>query len=251
MAGASDIEWTENTWNPVTGCTPISDGCCNCYALRMAKRLKAMGVKRYQAGFKVTHHPDLLDTPLRWKKSRRIFVNSMSDLFHNEIPAEFIKEIFGVMHQASWHVFQVLTKRAENAAILAKNLPWPENVWMGVTVESNKYKHRIDHLRNIPAAVKFLSIEPLIDRIGPLDLTDIDWVIVGGESGPNARPMEAEWVREIRDCCLDQGVPFFFKQWGGTNKKKTGRSLDGRTWLEYPQKFMSRNQPLCNTSPFP
>lgn len=234
MATMSSIEWTEATWNPVTGCTKISEGCRNCYAAAMAKRLKAMGNIRYEDGFKVTLHDDLISLPLKWKKPRRIFVNSMSDLFHKDIPLGFIQSVFGTMQQASWHTFQILTKRSDRLKEVANLLPWPSNVWQGVSVEDQKATFRIDHLRQTPAAIKFLSIEPLIGKITDLNLQGIDWVIVGGESGPKARPMEAEWVRYIRDQCLEQNVAFFFKQWGGVQKHRTGRELDGQFWDQYP-----------------
>ena len=231
---SSKIEWTESTWNPVTGCTKISAGCVNCYAERMAKRLHAMGQANYINGFEVTMHPHVLDHPLKWRKSQVIFVNSMSDLFHEDVPLEFIRQIFDVMKQASWHTFQVLTKRAERLAEIAPLLSWPDNVWIGVTVENDDCAFRIDHLRNIPAAVRFLSMEPLLSAVEDMNLDNIDWVIVGGESGPGSRPIEKQWVRDILRQCRNAEVPFFFKQWGGTNKKKTGRLLDGETWDEMP-----------------
>lgn len=231
----SKIEWTESTWNPVTGCTKISAGCTNCYAARMAKRLKAMGQANYVNGFEVTLHPHALENPLKWKKPQTIFVNSMSDLFHDEVPLEFIQRIFAVMRRASWHTFQILTKRAERLAELAVLIDWPSNVWMGVTVENSACVDRIDHLRTVPAAVRFLSIEPLLSSIPDMDLREIDWVIVGGESGPSSRPMEKAWVTDIRQQCHEASVPFFFKQWGGVNKKKAGRLLDGHTYDGMPQ----------------
>ncbi|GEA17544.1 DUF5131 family protein [Moorella sp. E306M] len=234
MAAISKIEWTEATWNPVTGCTKISNGCLHCYASVMAKRLQAMGNPRYKNGFKLTLHEDLIDLPLTWKKPRRIFVNSMSDLFHEDIPLEFIQKVFTTMQQADWHVFQVLTKRSQRLRELAPYLPWPPNVWMGVTVEDNNFVRRIDDLRAIPSTVRFLSLEPLLSPIENLNLRDIHWVIVGGESGVGARPMRAEWVRNIREQCLKQNVPFFFKQWGGIQKHRYGRTLDNRTWDQYP-----------------
>lgn len=234
MAQASSIEWTEATWNPVTGCTKISPGCKNCYAEKMAKRLKAMGQPRYRNGFKVTLQPDALDVPLRWKRSRMIFVNSMSDLFHRDVPDQFISQCFGVMNQASQHTFQVLTKRIERAAAMAKELSWSPNIWMGTSIENADYARRARFLAQIPAAVRFLSVEPLLGPIPRLPLNKIHWVIVGGESGPGARPMEAEWVCQIRDRCNQRGVPFFFKQWGGVQKKKNGRLLDDRVWDEMP-----------------
>ncbi|WP_322820145.1 phage Gp37/Gp68 family protein [Chloroflexus sp.] len=230
----SKIEWTESTWKPLTGCTKISPGCKHCYAERMALRLRAMGVEKYRNGFTLTLHPDVLEEPLTWKKPRMIFVNSMSDLFHQDVPLAFIQQVFEVMRRASWHQFQVLTKRAERLSELAPLIDWPANVWMGVSVEHAMYTSRIDHLRQTNACIKFLSLEPLLGPLPDLNLAGIDWVIVGGESGPRARPMQAEWVRDIRDQCIRAGVPFFFKQWGGPVKKRTGRLLDGRTWDELP-----------------
>lgn len=239
MGSKSTIEWTESTWNPVTGCNKISPGCKNCYAERMAKRLKAMGQNNYRNGFKLTTQPQMLEVPLRWKNPQTIFVNSMSDLFHKNVPLEYIQQVFEVMSRAFWHRFQVLTKRAERLAEISEALDWSQNVWMGVSVESEKYKYRIDHLRETNAQIKFLSLEPLIAPLGKLDLTDIDWVIVGGESGPKARPMEESWVIDIREQCQEAGVAFFFKQWGGVNKKKTGRILEGRTWDEMPNSLVA------------
>jgi protein gp37 len=236
MAANSAIEWTDSTWNPMTGCTKISPGCTNCYAERMALRLQAMGQANYLDGFKITTHEHALALPLRWRKSQTVFVNSMSDIFHKAAPFDFIQRIFAVMEKASWHRFQVLTKRSTRLVDLAPLLPWPENLWMGVTVENSNFVYRINHLRMVDAAVRFLSLEPLLGPIPKMDLSGIDWVIVGGESGPRARPMEAEWVRRVRDQCIETQVPFFFKQWGGTNKKKSGRELDGRTWTEMPLK---------------
>jgi len=230
----SKIEWTESSWNPVTGCTKISEGCRNCYAERMARRLKAMGQPNYRNGFKVTCHPHTLTLPLKWKKPRTIFVNSMSDLFHEEIPLAFLDEIFFTMNEARWHTFQVLTKRAEYMAQISGRFNWSPNIWMGVTVESAKHVDRMDFLRDVPAAVRFLSLEPLLGPIPDLNLDGIDWVIVGGESGPGARPMRKEWVLEIRDRCLNVGVPFFFKQWGGVQKKKAGRLLEDKIWDQMP-----------------
>ena len=234
MPSRSTIEWTDMTWNPVTGCTKISPGCKNCYAHRMAHRLHAMGQPRYRNNFDVTLHPDLLEQPLRWAQPRKIFVNSMSDLFHPDVPAEFIQAAFDVMGQAYWHTFQILTKRSDRLVELAGRLPWHDNVWMGVSVENKDYTYRIDHLRKVRAAVRFLSVEPLLGPIPKLPLQGIDWVIVGGESGPRCRKIEPQWVRQIRDRCIALGVPFFFKQWGGTRKKSSGRELDGRTWDEMP-----------------
>lgn len=230
----SAIEWTESTWNPVTGCDKISPGCKHCYAEVMAKRLKAMGQSNYQNGFDLTLQPHMLDRPLLWRKPQVIFVNSMSDLFHEGVPLAYIKRVFAVMEEAHWHQFQVLTKRAERLEAVAADLPWPENVWMGVSVEREDYTFRIDHLRRTGAAVKFLSLEPLLGPLSGLDLDGIDWVIVGGESGRRPRPIDEQWVTEIRDQCLRAGVAFFFKQWGGTNKKKAGRTLEGRTWDQLP-----------------
>lgn len=234
MAGKSSIEWTSSTWNPVTGCTKISPGCKHCYAERMAKRLQAMGQPNYVNGFELTLHEHVLELPLSWKMPQTIFVNSMSDLFHKDVPLEFIQRVFDVMHRAHWHQFQVLTKRAERLGELSESLEWSPNIWMGVSVETARYMPRIDDLRQTKARIKFLSLEPLLGPLTELDLIGIDWVIVGGESGPGARPIKPEWVVDIRDQCLTARVPFFFKQWGGTNKKKTGRLLEGRTWDEMP-----------------
>ena len=235
MAARSAIEWTESTWNPVTGCTKISPGCKNCYAERLALRLRAMGQPNYVNGFEVTLHERMLEAPLRWKKPQMIFVNSMSDLFHKEVPASFIGRVFDVMRRASWHQFQVLTKRSDRLLALSLEIEWPPNVWMGVSVESAGYSCRIDDLRQTGAKTKFLSIEPLLGPLPRLNLRGIDWVIVGGESGPGARTMDPEWVRDIRNQCARACVPFFFKQWGGSRKKKTGRQLDGRTFDEMPR----------------
>ena len=228
------IEWTEKSWNPVTGCDKISTGCKNCYAERMAKRLQAMGQKNYQNGFKLTLHENAINIPFSWKKPQMIFVNSMSDLFHEDVPFSFIQKVFFVMAKANWHIFQVLTKRSSRFAELSSQLEWPSNVWMGVSVENADYTYRIDNLMSTGASVKFLSLEPLLGPMPDLDLTGIDWVIVGGESGPGARPMQPEWATGIKDKCSEAKVPFFFKQWGGTNKKKAGRLLDGRTWNDMP-----------------
>jgi protein gp37 len=234
MAANSKIEWTECTWNPVTGCTPISPGCQHCYAERMAKRLHAMGQANYRNGFQLTLHAHMLDLPLHWRQPRMIFVNSMSDLFHPDVPLDFILKVFDVMQRASQHCFQVLTKRSERLAQLSPQLPWPDNVWMGVTVENADYAFRIEHLKQTAATVKFISFEPLLGPVAQVNLDGIDWAIVGGESGPGARPMQPEWVTGIRDRCLTGGIPFFFKQWGGVNKKAGGRLLDDRTWDEVP-----------------
>lgn len=234
MGLGSSIEWTEATWNPVTGCTKVSPGCKHCYAERMAYRLQAMGQHNYRNAFELTLQPQMLDAPLRWSKPKTIFVNSMSDLFHTEVPARYILDVFDVMRRAHWHRFQVLTKRSGRILELDARIDWPPNVWMGVSVESAEYAFRIDELRRSGAATKFLSLEPLLGPLGRIDLERIDWVIVGGESGAGARAMDAEWVTSIRDQCLDARVAFFFKQWGGVNKKRTGRMLEGRTWDEMP-----------------
>jgi len=228
------IEWTGLTWNPVTGCNKISSGCKNCYAERMAYRLRAMGQPNYANGFELTLHEHTLELPLYWKQPKLIFVNSMSDLFHKDVPLEFILRIFDVMRRASWHQFQVLTKRSDILFDLDPQIDWPKNVWIGVSVENQDYTFRIDHLRQINAYIKFLSLEPLLGPLPNLNLDNIDWVIVGGESGPKARPMMPEWVDEILDKCLTTGTPLFFKQWGGKNKKATGRVLHGRTWDDMP-----------------
>ena len=234
MGEISAIEWTDATWNPVTGCTKISPGCKNCYAERLALRLKEMGNPRYRNGFRVTLHPDQIDLPLRWTKPKMIFVNSMSDLFHEAIPEDYIKRAFEVMEKANWHIFQILTKRAERLAKLAQNLPWPSHIWQGVSVENQLYTKRVLYLQKVPAAIRFLSVEPLLGPIANLPLDGIHWVIVGGESGPRHRPVKPEWIREIRKHCLVAGVSFFFKQWGGRTAKSGGRVLDGRTWDQMP-----------------
>jgi protein gp37 len=238
MAQQSSIEWTESTWNPVTGCSKISPGCKNCYAERMAKRLKAMGSSRYRNGFKVTLQEDIVELPLEWKQPRVIFVNSMSDLFHKDVPSDFLVKVFDTMKRAHWHTFQMLTKRSDR---LVRYLPWPKNVWMGVSVESQEYTNRIHELVKVPAAVRFLSLEPLLGPISKLPLRGIDWVIVGGESGPKARPMEREWVVQIKRRCREMDVPFFFKQWGGVRKKEAGRELFGRTYDEMPIPRLRQN----------
>ncbi len=228
------IEWTESTWNPVTGCTKISIGCANCYAERMAKRLQAMGQPNYQNGFEVTCHDHVLEQPLSWKKPRTVFVNSMSDMFHEDVPEQFIAAVFDVMKRAHWHRFQVLTKRDQRMVEVASRLDWPSNVWMGVSVENRKARSRIRSLQTVPAAVRFLSLEPLLESVGEIALSGIHWVIVGGESGPGARAMDEAWVQGIKSQCEAADVPFFFKQWGGVNKKKAGRLLGGRVWEEMP-----------------
>lgn len=248
MAQQSTIEWTNATWNPVTGCSKVSPGCKNCYAERMASRLQAMGVAAYRNGFAVTLQPKQLTTPLGWKRSRLIFVNSMSDLLHERVPLAYISRVFDVMRAASWHQFQVLTKRAERLQQLA-DLEWPTNLWMGVSVETPDYFGRIERLTATAATVKFLSLEPLLAPLPNVPLIGIDWVIVGGESGPHARPIRHEWVIDIREQCSRAGVPFFFKQWGGTRKKKTGRLLDGATHSEMPVAYEllhSRAEQSCS-----
>ncbi|MFY9824163.1 MAG: phage Gp37/Gp68 family protein [Thermoanaerobaculia bacterium] len=230
----SAIEWTESTWNPVTGCTKVSPGCKFCYAEKMAERLQMMGQPNYKNGFELTLQPHMLELPLQWKRPQSIFVNSMSDLFHDDVPLAYVQQVFDVMRRASWHRFQVLTKRADRLAKLDPSLEWPANVWMGVSVESSEHVSRIDALRQTRARVKFLSLEPLLGPLPNLNLQNIDWAIVGGESGHKARPVREEWILEIRDQCRKAGVAFFFKQWGGRNKKKSGRLLEGRTWDEMP-----------------
>jgi len=254
MASHSTIEWTETTWNPLVGCTKVSPGCKFCYAERMSARLRAMatqleheGRNSGRKGFykkvvntsgrwnrKVVLVEEALEDPLQWRRPRTVFVNSMSDLFHESVSEHYIGRVFAVMEEASRHTFQVLTKRPERVALMADELPWPSNVWMGTSVEDRTVAERIEILKEVPAKVRFLSIEPLLGPLSTLDLSEIHWIIVGGESGPKARPMESEWVREIRDRALDAQVPFFFKQWGGKNKKANGRTLDGRTWDEMP-----------------
>lgn len=231
----SSIEWTEQTWNPVTGCTKVSPGCKFCYAEKFAARLQSMGVENYRNGFKLTLHPHMLDKPLEWKKPSVIFVNSMSDLFHKDVPDEFIIAVFKTMNKAHWHQFQVLTKRPERVLELNKKLNWTPNIWMGTSVENADYMDRIDMLRKTSAKIKFLSLEPLLGALPNMNLKKIDWVIVGGESGFKARPMKLEWVLDIQEQCQEADVPFFFKQWGGKNKKLAGRTLKGRTWDEMPR----------------
>lgn len=235
MAAQSSIEWTDSTWNPVTGCTKTSPGCKHCYAERMARRLQAMGQPNYANGFQTTLHERMLELPLQWKRPHRIFVNSMGDLFHEAVPVSFIKAVFDVMRRAHWHNYQILTKRSARLAELDPLLYWEPHIWMGVSVEDERRAFRINHLRQTRAAVKFLSLEPLLGPLPNLDLAGINWVVVGGESGPGARQMKAEWVRDIRNQCQRAAVPFFFKQWGGEAKGKGGRVLDGRTWDEMPR----------------
>ncbi|MBX7044296.1 MAG: phage Gp37/Gp68 family protein [Ignavibacteria bacterium] len=247
MAKNSSIEWTESSWNPLTGCNKISPGCKYCYAERLSKRLKAMGLDSYKNGFKLTLHKHLIEQPLKWKKSQVIFVNSMSDLFHKEVPEDFIVSVFETMKKAYWHNFQVLTKRSErllemNKILTQKNL-WADNIWMGVSVENEDYKFRINDLRQTNAKIKFLSLEPLLGPLEKLNLKKIDWVIVGGESGFKARKIEEEWVLDIKKQCKESKVAFFFKQWGGKNKKKTGRLLQGKTWDDMPKfKIVNKSQ---------
>jgi protein gp37 len=230
----SKIEWTHVTWNPVTGCSKVSQGCKNCYAERLASRLQNMGVQKYQNGFSVTLHEDAVDLPLRWKYPRIIFVNSMSDLFHESIPFEFIKQVFSTMERSPQHIFQVLTKRSNRLRELARKLPWPSNVWMGVSVEDSRVLNRVPDLQKVPAHIRFLSCEPLIGALDTIPLEGIKWIIVGGESGPKARPMKKEWVLSILEQCRKADVPFFFKQWGGVRKDLTGRKLNGRIYDEIP-----------------
>lgn len=231
----SKIEWTGRTWNPVTGCTKVSPGCRHCYAERMALRLREMGQPKYAAGFSVVAHPEALMLPLETARPTTWFVNSMSDLFHEQLPNDFIAQVFDLMRRANWHRFQVLTKRSGRLRELCASLPWPAHVWMGVSVENDEFVHRVDDLRATPAAIKFLSLEPLLGPLPDLDLVGVDWVIVGGESGPGARPMREAWVLDIMAKCQARSVPFFFKQWGGVNKKKAGRLLQGRLWEELPR----------------
>ena len=251
MAGNSHIEWTDATWNPVTGCSKVSPGCKHCYAERMAKRLQAMGQPNYANGFEVTLQPHMLELPLEWKRPRRVFVNSMSDLFHKDVPLGFIKKVFSVMRRANWHQYQLLTKRSERLLEVSPLLTWEPHIWIGVSVENDDYTTRIDDLRKTGADVKFLSLEPLLGPLRKLNLRGIDWVIVGGESGPGARPMNPDWVRDIRDQCIRANVPFFFKQWGGQFKKRAGRVLDGRTWDQMPQDFQAPVEPFPILAPTP
>jgi protein gp37 len=245
MATDSNIEWTEFTWNPVTGCIKLSQGCKNCYAERMAKRLKAMGSERYVQGFKPTLHWDLVDAPLSWRKPRLVFVNSMSDLFQDDVPEQFISRVFDSMAASPQHTFQILTKRSERLREMASRLPWPTNVWMGVSIEDARVVNRAVDLASVPAAVRFLSCEPLIGPLESLPLKNIDWVIVGGESGPRAREMKSTWVKAIRRQCRMNQVAFFFKQWGGVRKDLTGRLLDGRTYDEMPHIALAKRCALA------
>ncbi len=234
MATRSGIEWTETTWNPVTGCSKVSPGCAHCYAERMAKRLQAMGVRKYRHGFDVAVHASALEEPFRWTQPKLVFVNSMSDLFHPSVPTAFIESVFATMNRASRHTFQVLTKRPGRVGSLDSRLRWTPNIWLGVSIESEGWLGRVELLARTGAGTKFLSLEPLLGPLPGLDLSGVDWVIAGGESGPGARPVRPEWIRAIRDSCVRGSVPFFFKQWGGVFKKRTGRTLDGRTWDEMP-----------------
>ncbi len=243
MSKESSIEWTDSTWNPVTGCTKVSTGCKHCYAEIFAERWHGIPDHPYEQGFDLRLWPDRLELPRTWKKPRTIFVNSMSDLFHEGVPLRFIRKVFRTMEEASWHTFQILTKRSERLAKVANEVSWPANVWMGVSIESVEYKRRADHLRLVPSAVRFLSLEPLLGPLGEIDLSGIHWIIVGGESGPAARPMEADWVREVRKQCNAGGVPFFFKQWGGVQKSKNGRTLDGQTWDAMPDRPQLKLEP--------
>ncbi len=235
MSDKSHIEWTNATWNPVTGCTKVSEGCRHCYAERFAERFRGVPGHPFEQGFDLKLWPERLKIPLEWKEPRMIFVNSMSDLFHEKVPFEFVQQVFDTMKRAHWHTFQILTKRSERLRNLAPNLEWSDNVWMGVSVENTKVAYRVDDLRSVDAAVRFLSCEPLLGSLKPLNLKGIQWVIVGGESGPGAREMKEEWVHEIRVMCRSEHLPFFFKQWGGTVKSRTGRKLDGRTYDEFPR----------------
>ncbi len=234
MSNKSTIEWTDATWNPITGCNPCSIGCDNCYAERLAKRLKAMGNPRYTQGFNVVCHDDLVDLPLKWKKPKMIFVNSMSDIFHEDVPDDFILRLFETMRKAHWHTFQVLTKRPKRLATLQSILKWAPNIWFGVTIESQEYISRAEWLKKSGAHIKFISFEPLLTEIVDFSIKGIDWIIVGGESGPHSRPIQVEWVRSLKQLAIKYHTPFFFKQWGGKNKKKTGILLDGEVWNQFP-----------------
>lgn len=234
MSAQTAIEWTDATWNPVTGCTEVSPGCDHCYAKTFADRFAGVPGHPYEQGFQLKLWPERLDLPLHWRRSRRIFVNSMSDLFHKDVPDDYIRRVFDVMMRADWHIFQVLTKRSARLARLGPSLPWAPHIWAGVSVETNRYAWRVDQLRRVPAYIRFISAEPLLGRIDKVNLDGIHWVISGGESGPHHRPIEEDWVREIRDRCRAQGIAFFHKQWGGNTPKARGRLLDGKTWDEYP-----------------
>lgn len=249
MASRSGIEWTETTWNPTTGCDQVSPGCDNCYALALAKRLKAMGQRKYQndgdprtsgPGFELTLHPSVLREPYRWRLPKLVFVNSMSDLFHPDVPIGFIQRVFAVMAETPRHTYQILTKRSKRLAFLGPELDWPPNVWMGVSIENARYTFRLDHLRSVDAAIRFISAEPLLGPLRDLDLSGIHWLIAGGESGPKARPMDEEWVLDLRDQCNAANVAFFFKQWGGRTSKSGGRVLDGTIYEEMPSFDVAR-----------
>ena len=235
MADRSRIEWTEATWNPVTGCSKVSPGCAHCYAETFAERWRGVPGHPYEQGFDLRVWPERLEMPLRWRRPRTVFVNSMSDLFHEDIPDHYVAQVFDVMVRAEQHTFQILTKRQDRLAELASQLPWRRNIWMGVTIESRRFVHRADALREVPAAVRFISAEPLLGRLERLELAGIDWLIVGGESGPRHRRIDREWVTDLRDRCQNEGVAFFFKQWGGHRPKSGGRRLDGREWGQMPQ----------------
>jgi protein gp37 len=235
VADKSAIEWTEATWNPVTGCSKVSPGCAHCYAETFAERWRGVRGHPYEQGFALRIWPERLDVPLRWKRPRMIFVNSMSDLFHEDIPLDFVRRVFEVMARADWHTFQILTKRHERLAEVAGELDWPQNIWMGVTIENRRFVQRADRLREVPAAVRFISAEPLLGPLEGLDLSRIDWLIAGGESGRRHRLVKIEWLRDLRDRCYDEGVAFFFKQWGGARPKSGGRTLDGREHDGFPR----------------
>ena len=249
MADQSAIEWTDATWNPVTGCSKVSPGCAHCYAERFAERWRGIPGHHYEQGFDVRLWPQRLDLPLRWRRPRRIFVNSMSDLFHEAVPERFIRQVFETMERADWHIFQVLTKRSDRLARLAPRLPWPDHVWAGVSVENRRWVGRADDLRRVPAAVRFISAEPLLGPLDDLDLNGIHWVITGGESGPRHRPVHPDWVRALRDRCVQAGVAYFHKQWGGRTPKARGRLLDGRTWDELPVPLPSMRPAAAAATP--
>jgi protein gp37 len=247
MAAESAIEWTDATWNPVTGCTQVSTGCDHCYALTFAERFRGVPDHPYEQGFDLRLWEQRLDLPLRWKKPRRIFVNSMSDLFHKDVPDEFVRSVFDTMLRADWHTYQILTKRPQRLARLGQSLPWPPHIWIGVSIESNAYAWRADYLRQIPASVRFISAEPLLGPVDELSLEGLHWIITGGESGIGHRRCDPAWVRDVRDRCVAQGVAYFHKQWGGRTPKAGGRILDGRTWDELPVSTASNQHslPLC------
>ena len=249
MADQSAIEWTDATWNPVTGCSKVSPGCAHCYAERFAERWRGIPGHHYEQGFDLRLWPERLDIPLRWHRPRRIFVNSMSDLFHEAVPESFIRRVFTTMEQADWHIFQVLTKRSHRLAALAPRFPWPDHVWAGVSVENRRWVGRVDDLCRVPASVRFISAEPLLGPLDDLDLTGIHWVITGGESGPRHRPIDPDWVRALRDRCVAAGVAYFHKQWGGRTPKAGGRLLDGRTWDELPMPLPSMRPAAAEAAP--